>query len=386
MELIIQNEKYTIPSNAPQNQFYSIYLNRYDVLSDYIYSQMKEPIIHSISEIPESIQCSFLGIVDKQSKNRLYSCEDNDVKKDDKIFLEDKTGKIRISSGLSPLLFITGVTIGVNGILSNNTFQVTKVYEPLIEEIPPLLLNFDLKIAIISELHINSHEFDFPTARKFVKSLENDNISLLIIIGNTFSTIYSYSDLYDDWDIKKAIIDITPTQMLEYLFYKVNCRKIFIPGSTDPTSSNWPQPPINPHLLNGVNSAESCTNPASFSINGIKFLVCSGDAIRDVTNETAYTFHESQIMLLRWRLLAPSMPSLIQPQPSMMTDNLIITEAPNYFICGDGDSFRWSECYGVNVISVPPFWSTNSCVFIDLHSGEVTSKIFTKTKEEENME
>ena len=40
MELIIQNEKYTIPSNAPQNQFYSIYLNRYDVLSDYIYSQM----------------------------------------------------------------------------------------------------------------------------------------------------------------------------------------------------------------------------------------------------------------------------------------------------------------------------------------------------------
>lgn len=381
MELVIKNEIYTVPVNSPQNQFYSIYFNRYDVISNYIFSRMKEPIFHSISEIPQSVQCSFLGIIDKYSKNRLYSCDQNEVKKDDKIFLEDKTGKIRISSGLSPLLFITGVTIGVNGILQNNTFQVTKIYEPLIEEIPSLLLDLELKIAIVSELHINSHEFDFPTARKFVKSLESEDVSLLIVIGSTFCSIYSYSDLYDDWEIKKNIIDITPTQMLEYLFYKVKCKKIFIPGSTDPTSSNWPQPPINPHLFTGVSSVESCTNPSSFEINGIKFLVCSGDAIRDVINETTYTFHESQIMLLRWRLLAPSMPSLIQPQPSMSTDQLIINEVPNYFICGNGDSFRWSECFGVNVISIPPFWSTNSAVFINLHSGEVTSKIYTREKE-----
>lgn len=386
MELVIQNEVYMVSYSSPQNQFYSIYFNRYDAISKYVYPRMKEPIFHSISEIPQSAECSFIGIIDKQSKNRLYSCEQNEAKKDDKIFLEDKTGKVRISSGLSPLLFITGVTIGVSGILENNLFQVTKIYEPLIEEIPPLLVDFNMKIAIVSEMRINSHEFDFPTARKFVKSIESENISLLVVIGNTFCSIYSYSDLYDDWEIKKAIIDITPTQMLEYLFNKVNCNKIFIPGSTDPTSSNWPQPPMNSHLFDGVSSVESCTNPSSFLINGIKFLVCSGDAIHDVINETNYSYHESQIMLLRWRLLAPSMPSLIQPQPSMTTDQLIINDVPNFFICGDADSFRWSECCGVNVISVPPFWSTNSAVFIDLHSGEVTTKTYTRGKEENNLD
>ncbi|KAK8884354.1 DNA polymerase delta subunit 2 [Tritrichomonas musculus] len=389
MELLIHNNKYQISISSPQNQFYSIYISRYDLLSQYILSRLKEPIFHSISEIPQSTQCSFMAIIDKHSKNRIYSCEDNTVSKNDKIFLEDKTGKIRVSSGLSPLLFITGVVIGVNGIFYNNTFQVTKIYEPLIEEIPSLLLNFDLKIAIVSELHINSHQFDFPTAHKFVKSLDDDNISLLVIIGSTFCSIDSYSDLYDDWNIKKDIIDITPIQMLEYLFEKVNCRKIIIPGSSDPTNSSWPQSPINSHFLKGVNSIDSCTNPAAFEINGIKFLVCSGDAIRDVINETAYTFHESQIMLLRWRLLAPSMPSLIQPHPSMMSDYLVIDEVPHYFVCGDADSFRWSEISGVNVVSIPPFWSTSSAIYIDLHSGEVTSKKFIRDGEctdDENIE
>ncbi|OHT06546.1 hypothetical protein TRFO_25439 [Tritrichomonas foetus] len=375
MQLVINNDKFKVPNNKPQSHFYNIMTSRYRQISAFISERLKQPVFQRISDIPQLVTCSVIGTIDKRPNNRNSTIDKIEKDCNDKIFLEDVSGRV-LTKGISPMLYITGVTIGVTGILKDHIFHVKKVYEPLIEEIPTKLLDFPLKIAIVSELHINSPDFDLPSARNFFNSLSD--ISILVVIGSTFCSINTCGDLADDWAIKKDIVDISPMQMLDILFENVKCPKIIIPGVTDPTESYWPQTPLNKLFFHGINEVHPASNPALFSINDINFVCCSGDSVRDIVNETSYSFHESQIMMLRWRLLAPSMPYIIRPNPSMIEDNLVIDEAPNFFICGGSDSFIWSEICGINVISVPSFYQTHTAIFADLKTGDVTSQTFTK--------
>lgn len=382
MQFNFYNDKYTVPPNHVQSQFFNILSSRIQILSRYILPQLPNPIVPSINNIPADGQCSFVAIISKHSPTRFFSLDSAFVSENDTVYLEDETGAIRISSVIPSTSFVSGMIIGISGHKrhsNSNTFQITRIYEPLQNEFPFFFLDIEYKITIISELHLNSPQFDYPTAKNFFESLSKENISLLIVIGSSFSIDETYGELSDDWDIKKELIDFSPNQMLEMLFELTPIPKIYVPGELDPTDFTWPQPPINKTLFSGLQNTHLCTNPALFDLDTIKFQVCSGLAVQDVVNQTDYSFHEAQIMLLRWRHLAPSMPELIQPHSSMIVDLLVMDEIPNFFVCGNSDSFNCTEYSGVRVVSVPSFCKTSTAVYLNLKSGDVSSQVFSRS-------
>ena len=372
---IIFNEKFILSNKNIHHTFYHIYWNRIVHYYNQMNQRMEQPVVQKISNIQVEGDYSIIGVIHKHYQDRYSSIENHIQSVNDKLYIEDRSGKLEIE-GLSPFLYLSGVVIGVYGKFNGSKFIVNKVYEPLFQEITPKFLNVGFKIVMISELHLNSKEFDYPIARNFMESL--DEKMLLIIIGSTFCNINPNTGTATDWEIKKQINDISPIQMLEYLFSNVKCKKIIIPGGMDPTESCWPQPAMNQSFFKSVASIISTTNPASFEINGISFLCCSGEPVHDITNETTFDFHESQIMMLKWRHLAPSLPFFLSPNPFLQEDKFIIDDLPNYFICGDSDEFKSSIINGVNIISIPPFWKTHTAYYIDLSTGIISSKIFEK--------
>lgn len=149
------------------------------------------------------------------------------------------------------------------------------------------------------------------------------------------------------------------------------CRKLLIPGEYDPVDNEWPQQPLHSYFISGIENIQAATNPCSFSISDISFLCCDGRNVCDLIRETSMNFHEAQMSLLNWRLLAPTAPTTIPYASSTNRDILVIEKIPNVFVCGGSEHLVWNELSGVLLISLPDFSKTRTVAVLDLITGEV---------------
>jgi DNA polymerase II small subunit/DNA polymerase delta subunit B len=325
------------------------------------------------------IKASFVAIFTKEPFERFASIEQAGHTRGDRTYLTDGESRLR-TEGIDPSLFVTGLIIGVSGVRqSPEVFVAQKYFLPPLEEIVRPVPDCELSIAIISELLLNSYRFDLRAGNQLVDFLNaRSDISLLVIIGSTFAEPEPCSNANSEWTLRLKITEVSPVQMMGNFLQGIQCRKLLIPGSFDPVDTAWPQPPISPALLDGIDNIESTSNPASFQIGELSFLCASGDSVQDIVRETGFGFHDAQRQLLQWRLIAPTATATLPYSACAHGELLVFESLPHVFVCGGSPEFACSELSGISVISVPGFADARVAVVYDVRSGEVSTETFAE--------
>ena len=348
---------------------FGIYRRRHAMIAPWLANRLPEPICPDISCVQVGQRCSVVGTIMKEN-----SCTRPGLKQDS-VLLTDAKGQLRLS-GVRFERVVSGIVIGVNGVLKTPTeFAVSRLFEPVFPDLEPVYTQEPLKVAFISNLVLNSDDFDMVTGDKLIEAINSDHaIKHVVLLGSTFPAIEDATPA--DWAFKLRITEPGPLDIFESFLNRLNCHKLLIPGEYDPVPATLPQPAILPQFIADVDNADAATNPVSFSIENLQFICSSGDSVLDVVRDTGMSFHEAQIMLLTWRHLAPSHSQNFEHLVFPDTDPLVLDSIPNVFVCGHADKAAWNDINGVTVISVPDFWATRSIVVFDGNTGECTSMDF----------
>jgi DNA polymerase II small subunit/DNA polymerase delta subunit B len=252
--------------------------------------------------------------------------------------------------------------------------MVNVVRLPTFPRIVPLTAPKPCKIVFVSNLLLNSPDFDLEAGRSLVSFINGDECVLLfVIIGSTFATGTSQNN--EDWKVQVEMTDISPLTMLSDFLSPISCKKLIIPGQSDPVEGTFPQGPLPHFFCDGISFLDRATNPAWFEVEHIPFLCCSGDPVLDVVNETGMDYGDVLLSLLEWRLIAPTSPGGFG---CYLNANLIMDEVPNFFVCGGATEMVYRESRGVRAIGVADFTLTRAVVVVNLCSGEVVSNCFGK--------
>ena len=361
------------------------------------------------------------------------------------VFLEDESGRLRwTGSMLQTSTLVTGVILAVLGTENaNGDFEVLDLKVPELAEQPKRWQKDDeeveegmevdrpsstgKKIAVISGLSFSGTDGD-SLAHELLKeyllgeSLDTDdqdsatNISHLIIAGNSISSDTIDSTINPHDEIKKpahkkygydsSAYNPTPTSHLDQFLSELlpSLSITLLPGEHDPANSSFPQQPIHPamfpHSRNYGSSSfadpesvdtgwfDSTTNPASFDLEGHRYLATSGQNLDDILKylpsiggpngdapEGRLSVMET---MLRWRNVAPTAPDTLWCYPFQDKDQFVIENGhcPHVFLVGNQPRFESVVIEGpeeqkVRLVTVPSFRESGRVILIDADTLEV---------------
>ena len=379
------NERFHIPSNFSDRQFFNIYQDRLNQLRPSIESQLKDRnLCENLNHTVSGVKCTIIGVVYKNLSTRQiildsykdigYDSQAPEVleqSEQDTVFLEDNTGRIELV-GVQPNQFVTGLVIGVEGVAEAAKFNVTgDIFYPL--HTPPEEVNVSEghRVVFISDLCINSDDDAVKAKHKaLVKTMQG--VDLAVYMGNNFHEVAQPDP--DEMISFNERIDRTesmPVSKLESFLKGSRSKNIIVmPGQNDPCTIALPQQPYHPVLLS-KKSFILATNPSKFKADGLTFLCDAGESPVDITKTTSFSYHEAQIELLKWKHIAPTAPDQLPCVPVIEKDVLVMETTPHVFASGLAEKFEVTEYDGVIVISVPSFRKTGCVVELNTQTREV---------------
>ena len=323
-------------------------------------------------------------------------------------YLEDEHGRLELKFEHDSLNLITGMVMAVLGVeLPNGLFFVKDWTLAGIPSAPKLpAQREDSWIVIASDLQFNcASASNSPLEFEMLKDCVLGNlagfqdlpIEALVLCGNVllepertvqegqktrFGAVnYKYNTRHFD------LFDEGVCELLE-----ANKHVILIPGSSDPTNISLPQQSIHKNLLGKTLQSKTegflhrTTNPAVFTINGIRFLATAGEALRDAARHSNPTISKEPLklmnQLLEGRHLAPTAPDTLSKNfilnfvlilgcyPFFETDPFVLAEGecPHVLLCGEQTHFQTERIStnGPIVIMVPSFGKEHSVVLLNL--------------------
>jgi len=346
-------------TSGEYEDFYNLTLDKFKKLKNLM---RKRPETHSATNISNILkfsnksEVSTIGLVKniRKTKNDHYFFE-----------LEDLTGNINVlvrgdsdnrdiiqmiqKTIKDQMLFIKGTysfdKSGRDGIIFAD--NVSKIDIPM--EFKPMTSLEPLSIALISDFHIGSREFEEPLWNKFIKFLKGNGgnknqriiagrIKYIIINGDLIDGIGVYPnqkndlvipDIYDQFKKAAELLSEIPDYIK--IFYSS--------GNHEPVRNAIPRPAVPKKYCNDLinHGIEILGNPCMIQTHNVNSLVFHGDSLLDLnlsipglTNEKpAETMKE----LLICRHLAPSFGNKTQIAPSEK-DWLVIDEVPQIFHTG----------------------------------------------------
>lgn len=358
---IFHEKKKSKNGNIFKNQYHQLYKKRLSTLSFYLKERLEDEVIlyESITSMDIDNEVwvianihklfknndSYLKVLEDPRNRHLYpGIEPFGPSEDDKIYIEDVTGKREIDVDEAELeLFvgytinenvkdylINGMTVALQGILnSKNIFVVKKIVLPGISKISDgsdgrmVEENLcddeigDLKIlkerinkgddvnlvALVSGLEVNIESFPHM---KQVSMLFDDlkgvfdnkgvinSISSTLIIGDSInvneginlSLVGSYA--HESSFSKMFETVIGSLKILDSALESVSKKQtvMIFPGEKDPADSFLPQKPLSRAMFHKTwksrqDKVKFCSNPSTVHIEKKKFIVTSGQNIRD---------------------------------------------------------------------------------------------------------
>lgn len=371
MRFFVDKERFAVPAGMKMTQFFGIYKHRLEVLSPLIRPRLPSPFCGSFSEVTVGVKVSVIGIVNLSRFAQLQQPHT------DALQLIDGTGQFSLRGNITVGRYPSGVVIGVRGTLDDTCcFTVTRVFEPMLPETEIVTLERPLSIAFVSDLKLDSEDFDVSTGQRLAAAINDDQyIHCLVVLGSTFGEAKAFTT--KEWRANIDVVEVSPPQMLETFMNEINCMKLLIPGEFDPVDASLPQYPFPSVLIGDIENLRTTSNPASFTVEDVSFICCSGQSVHGVVNETNMGFHEAQSAMLSWRLLSPTCPATLPINPALREDIMVMQTIPNVFVCGSAPKFTWNEVSGTTVISVPDFSTTKTAVILDMGTFECRSLSFS---------
>ena len=378
------NERFHIPSNFTDRQFFNIYQDRLKQLRPSIEAHLKDKnLCENLNHMVSGQKCSIIGVVYKNLSKRQvildsykdigYESQAPEVLESsdqDTVFLEDNTGRIELV-GVPADQFATGLVIGVQGVPEANKFKVEGDFiYPTHTSPEPVDVPENHRVIFISDLCINSDDDSLKSKHKALVRILN-GVDLAVYLGNNFHEV-SQPDPDEMISFNERIdrTETLPVSKLESFLKGSRSKNIIVmPGEHDPCTIALPQQPYHPVLLS-KKSFILATNPSKFRADGLVFLCDAGESPTDLQKTTCFGFHEAQIQLLKWKHIAPTAPDQLPCVPVIEKDVLVMETIPHVFVCGLAEQFEATEYEGVTVISVPSFRNTGSVVEFNTKTRE----------------
>jgi len=346
-------------TNGSFEDFYEMTVDKYNSLHNLMRNRaevLSATNIEKIIRLSNNTEVSTMGLINSirltKNKNFLLSLEDLTgeisvlINKNDENLNEMKRAERLLND---QMIYVEGIYNPSNtkgkGIIFANKF--TKIDIPT--NFQPNNSTEPLAIALISDTHIGSKEFEEPIFNKFIQFLKGkvgDNkvrklagkIKYLIINGDLIDGIGVYpnqnedlliSDIYKQYDKATEFIKEIP----EYI-------KIFyVSGNHEPVRNAIARPAVPKKYCKGlVDLGVKCLgNPSLISTHSVKTLIFHGESMHDLNmvvpdldiNNPAETMKE----LLICRHLAPIYGGKTQIAPTSK-DWLVIDTIPDIFHTG----------------------------------------------------
>jgi len=348
---VIQDPTNKLFTNGKYDDFYELTLDKYNKLKNLIRKRpdvSSSTNINSIFRISTSIEISTLGLVDNVRQ----------TKKGNYLFtLEDLTGKISvlIQNNSEKLEFVKIIERTLNDQIPGEHGRKGIIFASYISKIDiptnfqPNLSPDPLSIALISDIHIGSKEFEEGLFAKFINFLNGKSnnkilrekagrIKYLVINGDLIDGIGIYPNQQEDLvitDIYKQFKKASDI-LLEIPDY---IKIFFVSGNHEPVRNAIPRPAVpKKYCEDLVNMGVKCLgNPSLIKTHNVNTLIYHGESFHDINrlihdldiNKPIETMKE----LLICRHLAPMFGGKTQIAP-VNTDNLIIEKIPDIFHTG----------------------------------------------------
>lgn len=152
-----------------------------------------------------------------------------------------------------------------------------------------------------------------------------------------------------------------------------------MPGKNDPTSYLLPQQPFHPKILplcGVLENVRPITNPCLVDYKNYTILGTSGENIEAIRQYSRIPYSTTIIKnTLEWGHIAPSAPDNLSCVPFKGKDPFIIDFVPDIYFAGNQPEFAVTTYSTetkskIQIVSVPSFVRTMSCVSIDLSNLE----------------
>ena len=228
------------------------------------------------------------------------------------------------------------------------------------------LLNKDLYIASISDMHVGSKLFLERAFQKFLSWLKGQagsdeekkfvkKIKYLFVCGDNVDGIGIYPKQYNELNIKsiKEQYEVFSNYILEI---PEDIEVFIIPGQHDAVRWADPQPAIPEKLVPKLYEAENIHllgSPSWVDIEGLKVLLYHGSCLHDVFSSISGLSYEKPqyaiIELLRRRDLMPSY-GMKHPYVPEQKDYLAIREIPDLVFIGDLHHVGYATYRGTTIV------------------------------------
>ncbi len=356
---VIQDPSSKLFTTGKYDDFYELTLDKYNKLRNLIRKRPEVSSatkINNIFRISNSIEISTLGLVDNihQTKkgNFLFTLEDLTGKIS--VLIQNKSEnfdsvKIIQRTLNDQMLFVKGLynpgENGRKGIIFAS--YISKIDIPT--DFQPNLSPDPLSIALISDIHIGSKEFEEGLFAKFINFLNGKSknkllrekagrIKYLVINGDLIDGVGIYPNQQEDLviaDIYKQFKKASDL-LLEIPDY---IKIFFVSGNHEPVRNAIPRPAVpKKYCEDLVNMGIKCLgNPSLIKTHNVNTLIYHGEGMHDINrfihdldiNKPIETMKEFLIC----RHLAPIFGEKTQIAP-VNTDHLIVEKIPDIFHTG----------------------------------------------------
>ena len=215
-----------------------------------------------------------------------------------------------------------------------------------------------VEAALISDLHVGSHEFAAGTWERFADWLASDEaerVEYLLIAGDMVEGVGVYPgqeeelsivDIYDQYEAFSERLKAVPGDV----------EIVMIPGNHDAVRLAEPQPAFDDELRSIVaaHDARVTGNPSVVTVEGVDVLMYHGVSLDEVIAEVPSASydepHTAMYRLLRKRHLAPQFGERTRVAPEER-DYLVIESVPDVFHAGHVHKLGCGRYHNVTVVN-----------------------------------
>jgi DNA polymerase delta subunit 2 len=328
--------------------------------------------------------------------------EDNDS------FLEDESGRVAVHLGTAASLghayrYVTGSVLGLTGTVADGLFQVERITTPakvskVVEEEQEQTqaqAKHDAATTTATTsslaLFLSGTECGSPQASSFPRDMLISYLQGALAPGpqpghGGVSTAARVAHVYVAGNLIARQDDVVDgcRDLDAWCWELAQCTAVpvtLLPGTTDPTTANWPQRPLHPALIpNAAPSVQRATNPIATAL-GHRSIIATDGANADSV--------DALIRSLECAHICPQGPSEVPTVPNL--DPMVMKEPPEIYVAGNCPSFATqlvhiNDAVRCRILCLPKFIATGEAVLVDLATLDVELLRFTVDDDDEDKE
>ncbi len=305
--------------------------------------------------------------------------------------------------------------VAVDGKMSRELFIVEDVVWPETPIRKRRLINEDVSIAFISDLHVGSKYFMQEQFQRFLRFLNGEGSEEERKLAGTIKYISVAGDCCDGIGVyprqEKQLV--TKDIFMQYEIFAEYVKRIppwieviIAPGNHDAVHAAEPQPPLPPAFIKDLAERPNVhlvPNPARVNVHGFRLLIYHGASMHGIfasipgLGSADKNPENAAEEMLRSRLLSP----IYGDEPRLIgeRDGLIIDEVPDFFHLGESHKTSCADYRGTMIINAGTWQDTTDyqtklghaptpCLvpIYNFKTGKLAILSFAKEKEAEVVE